>query len=339
MTVIGPRSTSPGWRRRNVAAPAALPRIGMVPTGPSWYPATVRYPQSWITIALVLALSSAGCRLPGQQGPVPQSVAECRRLSREGAAALERGQQQTAENLLAQAVTASATDAEARRRYAESLWLRGAQQEAIKQIEEAGRLTPDDASLWARLAEMYLAAGQSQSAWQSAHRAIELDPKLPAAWAIRGGILRAAGQPRDALSDYLRALNYAPKDRALLGEVAQLYRQLDRPTAALQTLQTLAETYSPGEEPALVLDQLGTAYVAASRYDDAVQTLSAAVARGEPTADMYCHLGDAELLAGHAVEATAAARRALALQPQHQPTRQLLDRITVAQQPHGTVTR
>ncbi len=292
----------------------------------------MRYTRSWPNVALLLALLWAGCRLPGQQGPVPQSLADCRRLSREGVAALERGQQQTAENLLAQAVTACPADAEARRDYAEALWRRGARQEAIAQLEEAGRLATEDASLWARLAEMYLVAGQPHSAWQSAQRAIELDPKLPAAWAIRGGVLRVAGQPRDALSDYLRALNYAPKDRAVLLEVAQLYRQLNQPAAALQTLQSLAETYSPGEEPGLVLDLLGLAYVAVGRYDDGVEQLSAAVARGEPTAEMYCHLGEAELLAGHAVEAAAAAQQALTLQPQHQPSRELLQRIALAQQ-------
>ena len=299
----------------------------------------MRYTRSWLNVALLLALLWAGCRLPGQQGPVPQSLADCRRLSRQGVAALERGQQQTAENLLAQAVTACPADAEARRHYAESLWRRNARTEAIAQLEEAGRLATEDASLWARLAEMYLVAGQPHSAWQSAQRAIELDPKLPAAWAIRGGVLRAAGQPRDALADYLRPLNYAPKDRAVLMEVAQLYRQMNQPAAALQTLQSLAETYSPGEEPGLVLDLLGLAYVAMGRYDDGVESLSAAVARGEPTPEMYCHLGEAELMAGHTVEAAAAAQQALALQPQHQPSRELLERIALAQQPQETVRR
>ncbi|MEN6457860.1 MAG: tetratricopeptide repeat protein [Thermoguttaceae bacterium] len=299
----------------------------------------MRYSRTWLNLALLLALFLAGCRLPGQQGPVSQSLAESRRLSREGEAALGRGQQQAAENLLAQAVTACPTDAEARRRYAEALWCRGARQESIAQMEEAGRSASEDAAPCARLAEMYLIAGQQQNAWQAAQRAIALDPKLPSAWAIRGGVLRAGGQPRDALSDYLRALNYAPKDRAILAEVAGLYRQLDRPSAALQTLQTLAETYSPGEEPGQVLDQLGTAYAAVGRYDDAVENLSAAVARGEPTADMYCHLAEAELLTGHTAEAGAAARQALALQPQHQASRQLLDRLLVAERPQETLRR
>ena len=54
---------------------------------------------------------------------------------------------------------------------------------------------------------------------------------------------------------------------------------------------------------------------------------------------MYCHLGQAELLAGHAVEAAAAARQALTLQPRHQPSRELLQRIAFAQQPQETVRK
>ena len=221
-------------------------------------------------------------------------------------------------------MAACPVDAEARRHYAESLWRRGARQEAIAQLEEAGRLAGEDASLWARLAEMHLANGQPELARQNAEQALDLDPKLPAAWAIRGGVTRAAGQPRQALADYLRALGYAPSDRAILLEIAELHRQLNQPERALQTLQTLADTYSPGEEPGQVLYLMGLAYVALGRYDDGVESLSAAVTRAKPTPEMFCRLGEAELLAGHPAEAADAARQALALQPQHQPSRELL---------------
>jgi hypothetical protein len=54
---------------------------------------------------------------------------------------------------------------------------------------------------------------------------------------------------------------------------------------------------------------------------------------------MYCHLGEAELLAGHTAEAAAAARQALTLQPRHQPSCDLLQRIALAQQPQGTLRK
>lgn len=295
------------------------------------------YSRPLVGAVIVLALLSAGCRLPGQQGPVPQSLTDCRRLSQQGVTALERGEQPKAETLLAKAVAACPVDAEARRHYAESLWRRGAREDAIAQLQEAGRLAGYDASLWARLAEMRLASGQRELARQDAEQALKLDPKLPIAWAIRGGVMRAAGQPREALADYLRALSYAPNDRTMLREVAELHRQLNEPQRALQTLQTLADTYSPGEEPAEVLYLMGTAYVALGRYEDAVESLSAAAAGGSPSPETLCSLGQAELLAGRPAEAAEAARRALALQPQHQPSRDLLQRVELAQQPQGTV--
>ncbi len=299
----------------------------------------MRYIRPLLGIALLLALLSSGCRLPGREGPVPAALTDCRRLSQQGAVALDRGDQPKAELLLSQAVAACPVDAEARRNYAESLWRRGARQEAIAQMEEAGRLVGEDASLWARLAEMHLANNEPEPARQDAERALNLDPKLASAWSIHGGVMQAGGEPREALADYLRALNYAPNERVILLQVAELHRQLNQPDRALQTLQTLADTYAAGEEPAQVLYLQGLAYVAIQRYDDGVESFATAISRGKPTPEMLCQLGQAELLAGHPAEALGAAQQALALQPQHQPSRDLLDRIQTAQQPQGAVLR
>jgi tetratricopeptide (TPR) repeat protein len=298
----------------------------------------MRYRRGWM-IAVALTLGLVGCQLPSRQGPVPKSLADCRRLSQQGVAALDRGRQQDAESLLARAVTACPVDAEARRHYAESLWRRGAQPEAIAQLEEASRLAGDDATLSTRLAEMYLASGQLELARQHANKALDLDSRLPGAWAIRGKVLRAAGLPHDALVDNLRALGYAPKDRAVLFEVAELYRQENQPDRALQTLQRLAETYSPGEEPGDLLHRLGLAYIALGRFDDAVENFQMAVNRGRPTVEMLCDLGEAQLLAGHPAEAAAAARQALAIQPQHRPSLALLEHVQLAQQPQETMRK
>jgi tetratricopeptide (TPR) repeat protein len=292
--------------------------------------------RSWMNVVLLLSFL-AGCRLPGREGPVPRSLADCRKLSQQGVSELDRGHQKKAEDLLAKAVQVCPVDAEARRRYAESLWRRGARPEAIAQMEEAGRLVAEDATLWARLAEMYLASGQPERAWQTADLAMDIDPKLPSVWAIRGGVMQAAGRPSDALNDYLRALSYVPNDRDVLMQVADTYRRLNQPDRALQTLQTLAETYSSGEEPGQIHYQMGLAYQALGRYDDAVESYSVAAAREKGNPEIFFRLGEAELLAGHPVEAATSARAALALQPQHQPSRELLERIELAQREQGAI--
>jgi tetratricopeptide (TPR) repeat protein len=279
-----------------------------------------------VTLLAVLA----GCRLPGREGPVSQTLADCRRLSQQGVAAMERGDSQEAEELLAKAVKTCPVDSEARRHYAEALWNRGARVEAIVQLEQAAPYAGEDPAFWVRLAEMHLVLGRVEEAGKCVQQALNLDPKSATAWAVRARVMRAAGYPQQALADDLRTLGYAPHDRNILREVAELYRELNQPDRALQTLQTLTETYAPGEEPAEVLYLTGLAYTALGRYEDAVGSLTAAVERGPATPEMYCRLGEAHLLAGRPREAELAARQALALAPQHDPSRALLSRIETA---------
>ena len=287
-----------------------------------------------LVLCAVLALL-AGCRLPGRDGPVSQSLAESRNLSRQGVSAMERGQQQQAETLLAKAVKVCPSDPEARRNYAETLWMHGSQTEAIAQMEEVARKGCEDATFWTRLAEMYLAAGRADASELSVQQALNLDPKLASAWSVRGRAMLASSQPRQALADYLRALGYAPGDSKILMEVAELYRQLDQPERALQTLQVLTDSYAPGEEPQQVLYLTGLAYTALGRPGDAVESLSAALIRDKPTPEILYRLGEAELLAGHQDEAVNVAQQALAIDPQHQPSRELLNRIELARRPQA----
>jgi tetratricopeptide (TPR) repeat protein len=299
-----------------------------------------RMPHSYPhTIWLVwLAVLLGGCRLPGHNVPISQPLATCRQLTRQGVTAMERGQPQQAEELLAKAVKSCPTDSEARRYYAEALWQRGARQDAITQLKEAGRQAGEDAALEARLAEMHLAMGNVELARQSAEHAIDLNPKLAAAWAMRGRVMRVTGQPQQSLIDWHRALDYAPDDRSVLTDLAELHRQLNQPQRALQTLQSLADTYPPGEEPQQVLYLVGMAYMALDRYQDAVENLSAAAVRDKPSPELLYCLGEAQLSCGRPAEAASAAQYALALQPNHRPSQELLGRIELAAR-QGPVVR
>ena len=203
----------------------------------------------------------------------------------------------------------------------------------MAELLEAARLAGDDALLHVRIAQMRLAMGQVDLARQNAQHALDLNPKLSTAWAMRGRVRSAAGQPRLALADYHRALGLATNDQAIQLEIAQLYRKLGQPQRALAALQSLADTYSPGQEPQDVLYLEGLACAALGRHDDAVESFSAALMRGRPTAEILFRLAQAELDAGRPADAAAAARQALALDPQHQPSRQLLDLTGLAQQP------
>lgn len=287
----------------------------------------------------VLAILAAGCQIPGRRGPVPRALATCRQLSQRGIAAAERGRPQRARELLADAVEACPVDPEARRHYADALWKCGARTEAITQQQEAARLASEDAMLHVRLAEMHLATGKMDLARRRAEQALDLNPRLPAAWVIRGRVMRADGKLQQALADFHRALGYAPDDRQVLLEIAELYRQLDQPQRALSCLHSLADTYSPGEQPQNVLFLTGLAHMALQRYEDAAESFSAAVLRDTPTTEIFYRLAEAELAAGRPAEAATAAQQALLLTPGDPASSELLRRLETARSSEGSLHR
>ncbi len=287
------------------------------------------------TLVALLAVS-AGCRLPGTDGPVPRSLAASRQLSQQGVAAIEQRQWDRAEDLLSRAVNTCPSNSDARRAYSEALWNRGHREEALAQLQEATRLDPRDATLRVRMAEMHLALGRIDRAMKSAQEAIDLDSRLPSAWAVRARIHRAAGDLAQALADFHRALGHQPDDRAIQWELAELYRELDQPQRALIVLQALAESYSPGEEPQSVLYAQGLALLELGRAEDAAQTLSAAAGRGISNPEVLYQLAEAQWQAGRGALALDAAQRSLDLDPEYTPSRRLVDRIRLAQQSVGT---
>jgi tetratricopeptide (TPR) repeat protein len=288
-------------------------------------------------VLFLVATLLAGCRLPGTDGPVSQQLLTSRHYSQQGLAAMERTEFERAEDLLSRAVKACPTDFEARRHYAEALWQRGHRREAIAQLDEASRLVPDDPTIYVRIAEMRLDMGQIAAARQAAEQGLDLDPKVAQTWAVHGRVMYAVGDQRQALADYHRALGYAPTDRQILLSVAELYRQLGEPQRAIFTLQKLNDTYPPGEEPPQVLYLLGMAYSATGRYDDAVETLTAAMLRDRPTPELLARLAETQLARGRADEAASAAREALALDPNHEASRQILARVEQARQSDGAL--
>ncbi len=299
---------------------------------------------SWILLAACL-WPELGCQWGRLRDPVPASLTASRKLSSEGNELLEQKQPQKAEAKLAEAVRICPTDCDARRYYAETLWLRNARPEAIAQLEEACRLSPEP-DFHVRLAEMYLETGRLDAAEQMVDQALNQNGKLAAAWRVRGRVLRAhgdqllAGNPDlartvflEALADLHRAAGYDPSDRQVIAETAAAYRSLGQPQRALECMQSLAEKYSPGEEPPqMVLYWTGLDYMALKRYDDAAATLAAAVARDRPSPELCYRLAEAQYFSGRSREAVAALQQALAIDPQHVPSRQLLGEIQTAQQ-------
>jgi tetratricopeptide (TPR) repeat protein len=260
---------------------------------------------------------------------VTGEVLNCRQMTQRGLSAVDRGEWDQAEQAFSQAVKSCPADSEARRHYAEALWHRGAHQEAVVQLREAIRYASDEPLLTVRLGEMLLEDGNFDSAYDCAQQALDVDPKLARAWLLRAQTLARRGEPRQALADYHRALRCDPDNREALLKTAELHRQLNQPERALTVLQSLADTYRLGEEPQQVSFLSGLAYSALARHDDAIESFQRAL-RHAPTPEILCHLADAELQAGRPTQAREAATAALALDPGHQPSQALLNRLATA---------
>jgi tetratricopeptide (TPR) repeat protein len=226
--------------------------------------------------------------------------------------------------LLRQALDASPDDAEARRHLAEVLWRRGAANDALSQMAAAVRLNPGDAKLATRAGEMSLGVGAAEDALARANQAIRLDPKYAKAWALRGRAFRHINQPDRAMADLQRALELAPNDSETLLDIALLYRERGQPARALAALHQLLDVYPPGEEPRTALMLEGLALIDLGRPHQATESLSAAVRRGPPNAELFYRLAYAQWSAGQFAEATAAAEQALAIDNTHEASRNLL---------------
>lgn len=288
--------------------------------------------KSTALLAIVLVCAQ-GCHFFGQQGPVSKTEVAAREFSQRGQNAMERGDLPSAETMFAQAVKTNPNNVEARRQYAETLWQQGQRDLALENEAKLLALAPDDTAAGVRVGEMQLAMNHLDDARHMADQVLDLAPNEPTAWALRARVDQTAGDFPRALADYQRALEYSPNDRQLLLETAELYRRMNEPQRALSTLTSLCETFGPGEEPQQVLYLEGLALSALSRNDDAADVFSLAIEHGSPSPELLYRLGDAALAAGRPEQAERAVQQALAMDPAHEPSRGLKDRIEVASRP------
>ncbi len=270
---------------------------------------------------------TGGCRSMGKKKIVPDALATCRELSQNGVTAMELGEWDKARAVLHEAVTTSPTDAEARCHLAEALWQTHSRREAVVHMEAAVQLDPRHAPNVVRAGEMLLEIGVIDRAQQRAEQAIALDSTLAGGWALRGRVERERGNSKRALADLQQALRFAPHQTEVLLHVAEVQYELGRPQRSLSTLHSLLDIYPPGEEPQQALWLEGLAYGAMERHQDAVESLAAASQQANPPTNLLYQLARAEQSAGQTASAANTARRALALDQQHEPSRLLLAQL------------
>lgn len=245
-------------------------------------------------LACLLLVTGAGCRLMPRRGPVPQDVADARKLCNEGLSAVDRQDLVRAESLLERAVKQCPTDVDARRHYADVLWQRGERMEAVRQIAGALRLSPGDIPLCIDGGRMYMELGLLDDADRLSADAIHGAPNSAAAWRLHAQVALARGRAEEALADFHRALAIDPDDREVLLETADVYRRLGRPQRALATLAVLGESYGPTQTPPEVFRLEGLALEDLDRPVDALECYRQAAARGAPQTEMAARIARLE---------------------------------------------
>lgn len=292
-------------------------------------------------IGCVLVTTCAlGCAAMRRQKISNESMAASRQMSCDGVAAMELGQWDRAQGLLADAVRASPTDLDARRHLAEVLWQQEKYRDAVVQLEAAVRIDPRHGPTVVRSGEMLLGIGATDRAFQRAEDAIALDSSLAGGWALRGRIYRRTGEPEKALADLQQALRYSPNRTNVLLEVAEIQFSLKQPQRSLTALHHLLDLYAPGEEPQSVLWLEGLVYGALDRQQDAVESLYAASLRGQPNAELFYQLAAAQHSASQPAAAASSLRQALALDAGHQASQVLLAQLQRTTSPdQGNVIR
>ena len=294
-----------------------------------------------LTTLLACFALVGGCASMRKQKIVPESIAACRQMSRDGVAAMELGQWDESRSLLREAVSTSPTDIDARRHLAEVLWQMGEHRDAVVHMEAAVRLDARNAPTIVRSGEMLLAVGAVDTAAERAQQAIALDAKLGGAWALRGRVFRHQGDTARALADLQQALRFSPHSTDVLLDTAEIQYGAGRAERCLTTLHHLLDVYAPGEEPQRALWLEGLAYQALDRPDDAIESLYAATLRGAPQADLLYQLALAEQTVGRPAEAASAVRQALSVDAEHQKSRVLLAQLegSAAPDPGGVIRR
>jgi tetratricopeptide (TPR) repeat protein len=267
------------------------------------------------------AVLAAGCCSLSWR-PDADKVVAARELVGRGIEAQQDGRDEEAARLYTQAMELCPVDERCRRQYAEVLWRQGQGQEAIGHMREAVRLSGGDPLLLVHLGEMHLALGDDANALRQAEAAIARRENLAPAWALRGEVYHRRGDVREALACYHRALRYEPLNPPVQIAMAGIHRELGRPERSLAVLDAAVDQCAPAPAPPELLAHHGLALKALGRFEEAVESLTAAAQHGHDP-EIAFQLAEARYLAGDAAGASLAVRQLLQTNPYHEGARQL----------------
>jgi predicted TPR repeat methyltransferase len=183
--------------------------------------------------------------------------------------------------------------------------------EALAELERDVALRPDHAEGFNNLGSVLRELGRLPEAIAAFEQAVRLRPDYARALSNLGVALADAGQPARAIATIERALALTPDNPGALnnlGHVRKAQRDYD---GAVETFGRLAALRPDEAEPVL---NLGLVEQAREHHAAACVAFERAIALREDARGWFC-LGKSAAAMGDAARATAAYRRALALDP------------------------
>ena len=226
------------------------------------------------------------------------SGSQAPKLSREGVAAFEQEDYDTAAEKFVQAIKEDENNLLSRRYYAEILWRKGKKSESIRVLSDAaGREGSDEekAAICESLTEKFLETDQVASALHYADKVVALAPRRHEGWELRAMLNQRVGKKEDALADYHRALQLAPNDKELIKNLALFETELGDDRAALAVWEDLDRLYPGQSEPAEILCGKAEVCRRLGRGRQAADCYQAAISQEPENLELYRTLAEIHL--------------------------------------------
>ena len=265
-------------------------------------------------MALFGVLAAAGCARQQSTATARSETAE--RLSAEARQAKVRGDSQSAEHLLTEAVERNPGDCETRLELSEMLLMHGSTEAAVVHLQKLVDQNPDDPRSYVGLAEAMYMQRNLTEANRLVAKALELDPRQPRGLLLRGKIRQASGDDKRALDDYYELIACEADHLEATMLVARLHLRHGDGRLAAPLLRSIVE--NPEQETHLRASAqwlLGRCYSQDGRWSDAAQALASGFSSRRGTPDDWLELADACWRGGDSQQAQSAVEQALRRAP------------------------
>ena len=277
-------------------------------------------------IGLVCSLSLGCAQFRNAQS---DSSAQTQQIIQRVLAAEEKGDLQTAESILRQAVMRHPQNAEIRWELAKLLLERGSIDQAILHLEQLVEQRPDNELCCLKLATALYEQRNFTAAAPFVTLALSYNPNSTEALVLKGQLEERTGQLDRALETYHRALLNNPAAVDAVLRIASIQLRQGKPEQAAPLLRCAQEcSHVSASQKREIHWLLGTAYAQQERWPETVAELSEHGPMEQLKPDELYQLAYARYRAGDSAGAMQDAARALTLLPGHPSASRLYSQLT-----------